>query len=71
MQSDYSEKRVREKVEVHLNSGSSEWERYTEEIKYEGNQELRFYDNERYGEKKKKNSENTQKRIKEKVKRKI
>lgn len=71
MQSDYSEKRVREKVEVHLNSGSSEGERYTEEITYEGNQELRFYDNERYGEKKKKNSENTQKRIKEKVKRKI
>lgn len=54
MQSDYSEKRVREKVEVHLNSGSSEGERYTEEITYEGNQELRFYDNERYGEKKKK-----------------
>lgn len=51
-------------MEVNLNSGSSEGERYTVEITEAGNQELRFYDNERN----EKHSENTQKRIKEEVK---
>lgn len=59
-----TKKRVKYKVEVNLNSGSSEGERYTVEITEAGNQELRFYDNERN----EKHSENTQKRIKEEVK---
>lgn len=59
-----TEKKVKEKVEVNLYSGSSEWERYTVEITKAGIQELRFYDNERN----EKHSDNTQKRRKEEVK---